>query len=104
LLRDEPGVGAADLALLHTTRAHAHAALGDEDQAEAELSTLADELGSDVLSFAIDIEGPASPIAETVRASFDAGSNAPADEPDDAPADEPDDAPADEPDDERAAD
>lgn len=60
----------ADLALLHTTRAHAHAALDDETLAEAELTALASELGPDVLSFAIDIEGPASQLAERVRAGW----------------------------------
>ncbi len=70
LLASQSDNGTADLALLHTARAHAHAAQGDEDQAEAELTTLATELGPDVLSFAIDIEGPASQLAGRLRGGW----------------------------------
>jgi hypothetical protein len=69
LMKDQDEDGTADLALLHTARAHAHAALGHQQQAEAELTDLVLVLGPEVLSFAIDIQGPASPIAEAVRAT-----------------------------------
>ncbi len=85
LLEDQGEDATADLALLHTTRAHAHAALGHDEQAEAELSNLALALGPEVLAFAIDIPGPASQLAETVRTTY------PADQTQDQGDDPPDD-------------